>query len=230
MPTIFRSYCYILLLLWPILASAEQQVTLNLTDMEINQLINMVSEVTHKTFIVDPRVKGKVTVISNSPIDSEQLYEIFLSILSVHGFAAVPSGAVIKIVPESLAKTEDTPVLSPPGAFKGDSMVTQVVQLKHVSAPQLIPLLRPLVHQEGHLVAYPNNNTLIISDRANTINRVLEIIARIDHPNSREIEIVVLENASAPEVVRTLSTLEQQTATTAGSTSGVTSLSNLVAG
>ncbi len=233
MPTFFRVCGYILLLLWPLLATAQQtaqqQVTVNLTDMEINQLINMVSEVTHKTFIVDPRVKGKVTVISNSPIDREQLYEVFLSILSVHGFAAVPSGAVIKIVPESMAKTEDTPVLSPPGSFKGDSIITQVVQLKHVSAPQLIPLLRPLIHQEGHLVAYPNNNTLIMSDRANTVNRVLEIIARIDHPNSREIEIVVLEHASAPEVVRTLSTLEQQTATTAGSTGGVTSLPNLVA-
>lgn len=228
MLSLLRFLLYFLLLLLPTAIMAQQKVTLNFTDMDINLLINTISEVTKKTFIVDPRVKAKVTVVSNSPLDPDQVYEVFLSILSVHGFAAVPSGAVIKIIPENLAKAEDTPVLSSQELPKGETLITQVIQVKHVSAPQLIPLLRPLVHQEGHLVAYPNNNTLIISDHANTVNRVMEIIRRLDQPDSKDIEIIVLEHASATEVVRTLTTLEQQNAAAAAA-SGTTNPAHLVA-
>jgi len=145
------------------LVSAEA-VTLNFRQANITDLINIVSEVTQKTFVVDPRVKGKVTVISSKPMNSEQVYEVFLSILSVHGFTAIETGAVIKIIPENMAKSQNSPVLSANDSLESDALVTQIVQIKHVSAPQLIPLLRPLIRQQGHLVAYPANNTLVISD------------------------------------------------------------------
>jgi general secretion pathway protein D len=194
---------------------SAEEVTLNFRDADIHALIKVISEVTGKTFVVDPRVKGKVTVVSNRPMDGERVYEVFLSILSVHGFAAVPSGAIVKIIPENLAKSQETPVLSAEQTIEGDALITQVVQVKHVSAPQLIPLLRPLIRQQGHLVAYPANNTLVISDHASNVRRLLKIIRRIDQPEEDEIEVMVLEHASATEVVRILTTLEQKKAATA---------------
>jgi len=219
-----KSHIIFLLLFISAIVNAEE-VTLNFRETDIKDLINIISDVTQKTFVVDPRVKAKVTVISNEPMDSDQVYEVFLSILSVHGFAAVPSGAVIKIIPDNIAKSQNTPVLSPNQTIKSDTLITQIIQIKHVSAAQLIPLLRPLIRQQGHLVASPANNTIIISDQANNVRRLLKIIRRIDQPDDENIEVMVLEHASATEVVRILSTLEQKKATT----NGTKNSSNLVA-
>ncbi len=219
-----KSYIIFLILFISAIVNAEE-VTLNFRETDIKELINIISNVTKKTFVVDPRVKAKVTVISNEPMNSAQVYEVFLSILSVHGFAAVPSGAVIKIIPDNIAKSQNTPVLSPNQTIKSDTLVTQIIQIKHISAAQLIPLLRPLIRQQGHLVASPANNTIIISDQANNVRRLLKIIRRIDQPDDKDIEVMVLEHASATEVVRILSTLEQKKATT----NGTKNSSNLVA-
>ncbi|RKZ40628.1 MAG: type II secretion system protein GspD [Gammaproteobacteria bacterium] len=217
-------YIYLCLLL-PSFVSASD-VTLNFRQTEISDIISVISEVTGKTFVVDPRVKGKVTVVSNEPMDSVRVYEVFLSILSVHGFTAIPSGAVIKVIPENLAKSQNSPVLLPGESVEGDMLVTQVVPIKHVSAAQLIPLLRPLIRQQGHLVAYSNNNTLVISDHANNVRRLLKIIRRIDRADDKDIEVIVLEHAIAEEVVRIISTLEQKKAKGAKST---TSTSTIIA-
>ena len=104
-----------------------EKVTLNLKNADIGALINTVAEVTDKNFIIDPRVKGKVTVISTRPMEGEELYQIFLSILRVHGFAAVPSGEVIKIVPDVNAKQDGIPTASDSKPGKGDEMVTRSV-------------------------------------------------------------------------------------------------------
>ena len=155
-------------LLWvgPLLA---QTVTLNLKDADINALIGTVAEVTGKNFIVDPRVKGKVTVISSRAMNADEVYQVFLSILKVHGFAVVPSGEVMKIVPDVSAKQDSIPNVSDETPGRGDEMVTRVIQVDNVAAAQLVPILRPLVPQQGHLAAYPTTNVLIISDRADNI-------------------------------------------------------------
>ena len=119
----------------PILA---ETVTLNLKDADISALISTVAEVTDRNFIIDPRVKGKVTVISTRPMDSDEVYQVFLSILKVHGFAAVPSGEVIKIVPDVNAKQDGIPTVGDGSRVRGDAMVTRVVQvlsLIHISEP-----------------------------------------------------------------------------------------------
>lgn len=220
-------YCLGIIIFLP--AVVAEEVTLNFKRMDINQLIGLISEVTHRTFIVDPRVKGEITVISNQPMNSEQVYEVFLSILSVHGFTAIPTGNVTKIVPDNLAKSQNTPVLLDNDTLVGDSIITQVVSIQHVSAAQLIPLLRPLIQQQGHLVAYPENNTLVISDQANNVKRLLKIIRRIDQVSDEKIEVIALEHASAAEVVRVLTSLEQKTAATTGTTSTSSHTSTLVA-
>jgi general secretion pathway protein D len=212
----FRFIALLLILLTP-LASA-QMVTMNFKDMDIKILADTVAEVTGKTFVIDPRVKGEITIISATPMESKQIYEVFLSVLSVHGFAAVPSGNVVKILPDSLVKAENTPVLADGEQRRSAEIVTQVIKIHQVSAAQLIPLLRPLVPQQGHLVAYPDNNTLIISDTADNVARMEKIIQRIDKVSEEQIEVIVLEHATAAEVARILNTLEQKTSNAATGT------------
>ncbi len=187
-----------------------EQVTLNLKEAELDTLIHMVSEVTGKNFIVDERVKGKVTVISAAPMDKEELYQTFLSVLSVQGFAAMPEGHVIKIVPDAMAKSQNTLVGNQQVAGQGDDYVTQIIEIKNINAAQLIPILRPLVPQQGHLAANPENNVLVVSDRSSNIERLLKLIRRIDQPQQNEVDVVMLENAAATEVVRILNALNPQ--------------------
>lgn len=190
--------------------SAYADVTLNLKDAEINTLISTVSEVTGKNFIVDPRVKGKVTVISATPMDKKAVYETFLAVLQVQGFAAVPAGNAVKIIPETNARS-DAGIASRNGAgMPLDDVVTHVFALQNVSAAQLVPILRPLVPQWGHLAAYPGNNMLVISDRAGNVARLADIITKLDNGGDRDIESVPLENAAAAEVVRILTAMIQQ--------------------
>jgi len=186
-----------------------QNITLNLKDADINALISTVAEITGSNFIVDPRVKGKVTVISSRPMNADEVYQVFLSILQVHGFAAVPSGEVIKIVPDVSAKQDRIPTVGDEDPGVGDEMVTRVVQVDNVAAAQLVPILRPLVPQQGHLAAYPATNVLIISDRAENVSRLVSIIRRIDTVSDSEVEIIRLQYASAAEVVRILTAVSR---------------------
>jgi general secretion pathway protein D len=190
-------------------ASAES-VTLNLKGADISALIGTVSEITGKNFIVDPRVKGKITIISSRPLDKKEVYDVFLSVLEVHGFSAIAYGKVIKIIPDADAKHHAAPTATDQNPGVGDEMVTRVIEVKNVAAAQLVPILRPLVPPQGHMAAYPQSNMLIISDRAVNIERMIEIIARIDQPTSGEVEFVKLNYAAAADVVRVLNTLQQQ--------------------
>jgi general secretion pathway protein D len=190
-------------------AHAQETVTLNLKDADINTLISTVADFSGKNFVVDPRVKGKVTVISAHPMNKDEIYEIFLSIMEVHGFAAIPSGEVTKIVPDIKAKTGSIPTLNQGERSQNDQMVTQVIQVENVNAAQLVPILRPLIPQQGHLAAYPATNVLIISDRAANVNRMVRIIDRIDKVSENEIEVIPLQHASANEIIRILNNLNQ---------------------
>lgn len=190
---------------------AEESLTLNLNNADIRALISTVSEMTGKNFIVDPRVKGKVTVVSASPSSREHIYEIFLSVLKVHGYAVVPSGNVIKIVPNMVAKQDNIRTLTRDQSETSDESVTRVVEIKHINAAQLVPILRPLMPQQAHLAPHADSNTLIISDSAANLNRIIEIIHRVDRIGSREIEIIPLEYASAADLVQTLTLLRQST-------------------
>ncbi|MES1925486.1 type II secretion system secretin GspD [Salinisphaera sp. T31B1] len=179
--------------------------TLNLKDADITTLIATVSEVTGRNFVVDPRVKGDVTVLSNEPMTPGQLYETFLSVLEVHGFAAVPSGEVTKIIPQINAKQD--------GGFgrassTREDIVTRVISVNNVPADQLVPILRPLVPQYGHLAAYSASNTLIVSDREANAQRIAEIVAKIDRNGVQNTETIRLQYASAAEVARVIEQLK----------------------
>ena len=181
------------------------QIMPNYREADLRQVIEAVGEVTGRNFLVDPRVTGQVTFLSYSPMSPGAFYEAFLATLQIHGFIAVESEDVIRIVPDATARVH--PGLAAETA--GDRIVTQVVQLTNVGAAQLVPILRPLIPQYGHLAAHPGSNTLIIVDRGSNIDRMLNIVSRIDQASDEEIEVIRLENASAGEVVAMLGALEQ---------------------
>jgi general secretion pathway protein D len=193
----------------PLSWGQQATITPNYKEADIRQIVEAVGEVTQRNFIIDPRVSAKVTMLSSTPMTPEAFYEAFLSILQVHGYIAVPSGDLIKIVPDATARQYAGP-LGAAGAAGADDIVTQVLQVQNVGAAQLVPILRPLIPQYGHLAAHPGSNMLIISDRAANVNRMINIIRRIDQSNDEDVEVVRLEHASAAEIVRIMTALTQQ--------------------
>jgi general secretion pathway protein D len=193
----------------PLAVSQQTTITPNYKEADIRQIVEAVGEVTGKNFIIDPRVNAKVTMLSSTPMSPDAFYEAFLSILQVHGYVAVTTGDLIKVVPDATARQYPGPMGTTSSAG-ADDIVTQVIQVNNVGAAQLVPILRPLVPQYGHLVAHPGSNMLIISDRAGNVARMITIIRRIDQSNDEDIEVIRLEHASATEIVRILTSLTQQ--------------------
>jgi general secretion pathway protein D len=189
------------------LGQAQGAITPNYKDADLGQIIEAVSAVTGKNFIVDPRVRAQVTMLSSTPMSPAAFYEAFLSILQVHGFVAVAQGDVVKIIPDANARQVPANDLPSRVSATSDEIVTQVVAVKNVSAAQLVPILRPLIPQYGHLAAYPASNMLIISDRASNVSRMVRIIQRIDQTGDENIDIIPMQHASAAEVVRIVNTL-----------------------
>jgi general secretion pathway protein D len=187
-------------------------ITPNYKDADLSQIIQAVSEVTGKNFIIDPRVNAKVTMLSATPMSPAAFYEAFLSVLQVYGYVAVPAGKVIKIIPNTDARQLPSIELPNDVSSSSDEIVTQIITMKNISAAQLVPLLRPLIPQYGHLAAYPGGNMLIISDRASNVSRIVHIVQRMDESGDEPVELIPLHNASAADVVRTINSLNQGTA------------------
>src|SRR5271165_2006696 len=186
-----------------------QTITPNYKDADLSQIIQAVSEVTGKNFIIDPRVNAKVTMLSATPMSPAAFYEAFLSVLQVYGYGAVPAGKVIKIIPNTDARQLPSIDLPNQVSSTSDEIVTQIISLKNISAAQLVPLLRPLIPQYGHLAAYPSANILIISDRASNVSRIVHIIERMDESGDEPIEVIALHNATASDVVKVVTALNQ---------------------
>ena len=208
-PNAFRLLMTALMLPIVTIAIAQDSgITLNWKDADIRIVVEAVSEATGKNFILDPRVTGKVNLLSAEPMSKDAFYEAFLSILQVHGYIAIESGNLIKILPNATAR--QFPSQFGTEATNGpDDMATQVIQVHNVGATQLVPILRPLIPQYGHMVAHSGSNMLIISDRAANLARIVRIIRRIDMASDDDIEVVQLRNASATEIVRIVTALTQ---------------------
>lgn len=204
------------LLAAPSIRAQQATITPNYKDADIRQVIEAVGTVTGRNFILDPRVKAQVTMLSASPMSPEAFYEAFLSILQVYGFVAVPSGDVIKILPDANARQVPGAELEPGGGNRPDDLVTRVIGVRNVGAAQLVPILRPLIPQYGHLAAHPPSNLLIISDRAANVERMLRIVNRIDQAADQDYEVIRLEHATAAEIVRIIGALNQGAAAADG--------------
>ena len=195
---------------------AVQKVTPNFKNADLAQIAESVSAVTGKNFVFDPRVHAEVTMLSSKPLEPQAFYQAFLSILQVYGFIAVPAGDIIKIMPDANARqfaSIDLPDHINPNS---DEIVTQVIDVKNVAAAQLVPILRPMMPQYAHLAAYPSSNIIVLSDRASNVNRMVQIIRRIDKVGDQDMEVVSLENASSNETARLVNALYQQAAAAEG--------------
>lgn len=172
----------------------DQNWRVNLKDADIRAFVSQVADITGYSFVIDPRVKGKVTVISNAPMDANEVYEMFLSVLQVHGFTAIPSEEVIKIVQQNEAKqTADN--LGMLHKVPTEQVVTRVIQVNNANALELVPILRPMVAKYGHLAGVAAANALIISDHIANIDRISKIVAELDSPSKYELEVVKLKDA-----------------------------------
>ncbi len=189
---------------------ASQRITPNFKDADITQIIEAVSMATGRNFIVDPRVRAQVTMLSSTAMTPDQFYQAFLAILQVHGFVAVPAGNIIKIVPDANMRQYAANDLPDHVSSTSDEMVTQVLAVQNVNASQLVPVLRPLMPQNAQLSAVTGANILILSDRASNVNRMMRIIARIDQTGSSDIDVIALQNATAADTARALTTLLAQ--------------------
>ncbi len=205
--------CVAALLAAATVASAQSDgalITSNFRDVDIGTVAEAVSMATHKNFILDPRVRAQVTMLSSTPMSADTFYQTFLSILQVYGFVAVPAaGNVIKIIPDVTERYMPGIDLPDRVSSSSDELVTQVVPVRNVSAAQLVPVLRPLVPTQGHLVAYQQANVLIVTDRAANVNRLMRIIERIDQTDTSAVDVIPMQNASATEVARIVSSLYQ---------------------
>ncbi len=185
------------------LAFAEEKLhTLNLPDADIRLLIETVSDITKKNFIIDSEVSGKISIISGRPVPEDEIYRIFLGVLSVNGLAAVTDGNNVKIVPETKA-----------GGIYGDlkvnkdsDFVTRVISLKYAPANELVTMLKGM-NQKAKIIAHKESNLLIISDRVKNVARMVEIIKRIDQKSDSTIEMIALQHANAADVAQTIETL-----------------------
>ena len=184
-----------------------REVSIDFNDVELTVFIKFISELTGRNFIVDPRIKGRVTVISPSRISVDEAYKVFESVLEVHGFTAVEGDKITKILPIQDARTKgiETRHTHSPEAVE-DRIITQLVPLHYASAIELQKLIKPLTDKSGVLLAYPPTNTLIITDMASNIQRLMEIVNTIDVAGvGRKIMVVPLKNALAKEMVALLS-------------------------
>lgn len=184
------------------------EVLLNFQAADIQAVVKAVSQMTRRNFLLDPRVKGQITIISARPVSTAAAYQIFLSALKAQGFTAVEGIGVTKIVPATEAKTgADVNLQDMPRG--GEQMMTHIQIVQHSSASQMIPLLRPLMSPTSQLSAYDPANALIITDYADNIRRMLRIVEKVDQPVSGDVTIIPLTHASALDLADTITRLTQ---------------------
>ncbi len=197
--------CSLFLMVAPAELNAEETPRINLQDVEIRTLIDIVAQHTGKNFIVDPQVRGKVTFVSGRGLGKDDLYEAFLSVLQVHGFDAVESGNLIKVVPTGKARSQVAPLVADAGESDVDETVTEVVKLDYIPVATAMQTLIPLSGQ-GETRIQPNqaSNSVVITGRAQNVERLREVVESIDNPNNDDFELVALDYAVASQVAATL--------------------------
>lgn len=183
--------------------SPAEPVSLNFQNADIETVIGAIGRITGQNFLIDPRVKGKLNIITNTPVAPELSYQILLSALRLQGFTAVEGDGVIKIVPEADAKLHAAPVTRQRARGQGDRLVTQVFPLRFESATQMLPVIRPLVAPNNSVTAFPSNNTLVVTDYASNLEAIAAVIASIDVSQS-DVAVLDLHYAAAADLAPVL--------------------------
>jgi general secretion pathway protein D len=171
-------------------------------DADIRAFAADMAQISNKTIVLDPRVKGNVTVVSNQDLDAGEAYAVFLSVLRVHGYAAIENNGVVKVMPESGARQDATV-----NNKNNDSLATEVIRLSQANARVIAPLLKPLVNKQGHIAAYEATNSIIIADYVGNLSRIKSILLELDKNPADTFELIPLDNTSANEVARILGSM-----------------------
>ena len=197
-------------------APEQERVSLNFVNADIEEVVKAVSVITGRNFLIDPRVKGTINIVSSTPVPTNIAYDILLSALRLQGFAAVESGGITKVMPEAEAKLH-IGTGSDTRDSTGDKLVTRVYMLKYESAAQLVPVLRPLIAPNNIVTSYPGTNALVITDYASNLKRIEKIVNSIDQPNAEGGPVIIpLQRASAMDVAQTITRLMQDGGASSG--------------
>ena len=181
----------------------EQSWKINLKNADIRDFISQVATITNETFVIDPRVKGNVTIVSDQSLDAESVYSLFLSVLRVHGYGATRTGEVVRIVQNSVVKQSGSATSLLEDVNPGE-LVTRVISAQNVNADELVKILRPMIPQYGHIAGVSTPNVVIISDHADNINRLISVIQQIDVADEDDVIVVPLSEAWVGGVVTIL--------------------------
>ena len=204
---LLRTLLFVILLpVMSVVQAQEETWRLNLKDADIRAFVTQVADITGYSFVVDPRVKGKVTVLSSAPMNKDEIYDLFLAVLNVHGFTAIPGEEVVKIVQQVDAK-QSAEILDRFPVTPSEQLITRVIQIDNANALELVPILRPLVAKYGHLAGVAAANALIVSDHSSNIQRIEQIVRELDSPSKYEVEVIQLKEAWVGDMVKLLQEL-----------------------
>ena len=187
------------------LVSAESW-KVNLQDADIKAFINEVATITDQNFVLDPRINGNVTVISNKALSRDEIYQLFLSVMQVNGIAAIDSGTTIKLVPDNVAKQSGVAV-DLQGNSVGEALATRVIYLTNTQAAEVLGVIRPLMTQSAHAEAVPGVNALVLSDRADSLNQLTALIRDLDSNVNDSLQVIPLRHVDAERMMELISAL-----------------------
>ena len=187
------------------LVSAESW-KVNLQDADIKAFINEVATITDQNFVLDPRINGNVTVISNKALSRDEIYQLFLSVMQVNGIAAIDSGTTIKLVPDNVAKQSGVAV-DLRGDSVGETLATRVIYLTNTQAAEVLGVIRPLMPQSAHAAAVPGVNALVLSDRADSLNQLTSLIRDLDSNVNDSLQVIPLRHVDAERMMELISAL-----------------------
>tara|TARA_B100000700_G_scaffold39913_1_gene40377 strand:- start:1107 stop:3020 length:1914 start_codon:yes stop_codon:yes gene_type:complete len=199
----FKNYVLLSLALFVLTVSYfVNSAQINMRDADIRAFASDMAKISNKTIVLDPRVKGNVTVVSNQDLDAGEAYAVFLAVLRVNGYSAVENNGVVKVIPESGAR-QDASINN----INKDSLSTEVIRLKQANAKVLSPLLKPLINKQGHITAYEPTNSIIIADYVGNTERIKSILLEIDKNPADTFELIPLQNTSSNEIARILGSM-----------------------
>ncbi len=201
----FKSFFYVFLLIMPSHALSQDAFVLNYEDADIKKVSQDIARFSKKTIILDPRVKGKITIYSNASLNSDQVWDVYLRTIQVNGFSSIAENGVVRIVPENEATRDDNDVNQESGNY-----LTAIIPLINRSAAEILPMIKPITGRQSHLSSIPSINSVLLVDRLSNVNRIKSLLAELDKDNSAKITIIKLNNLSAIEAVRILEKLKTQ--------------------
>ena len=201
----FKLLFYIFLIGIPSSVLSQDAFVLNYEDADIKKVSQDIARFAKKTIILDPRVKGKITIYSNASLDSDQVWDVYLRTIQVNGFSSVADNGVVRIVPENEATRDENDVNDEKGNF-----LTSVIPLVNRSAAEILPMIKPITGRQSHLSSIPSINSILIVDRLSNVERIRALLKDLDKDNSAKISIIKLDNLSSIEAVRILEKLKAQ--------------------